>query len=250
MSDPNQNILSLTLPTNLLTGGTADGGLNLSYNFGQNVEGASKDAYDFLSQTFAGSTAFEGGAIKSTQDFLSAQTMPIMTAVAGEADKYYSQMLGAFSTGMNTQQQMGTAAIAAEQNISERSISSSNKSRKGGSLLGSLFGGGCFITTAVCKYSGRTDDCELLRVLRAWRDSYMMKTPELAALVTEYYRVAPGYVSGIESKHESFQREIWRELERLVSTAAHHIKRGSNQLALAYYRAAVEFARVSSEPKP
>lgn len=250
MTDVNQNILSLSLPTNLLTGGAANGGLNLSYNFGQNVEGASKNAYDFLSQTFAGSTAFEGHAIQSTQDFLTAQTTPILTSVAGEADTYFSQIMGAFNTTLDTQKQISSQSIAAEQDISQRSISSSNKSRKGGSLLGSLFGGGCFISTAVCKYSGLADDCELLETLRAWRDDYLLSTPEGTAMVEHYYKVAPGYVAAIGAKDEATQMQIWRELFRLIATAAHHIRVRDHAITLAYYMAAVEFARVSSESAP
>lgn len=56
----------------------------------------------------------------------------------------------------------------------------------------------CFITTAVCASCGLPDDCEELTSLRAFRDSYLEKTPEGHELVLEYYDVAPGIVMCID----------------------------------------------------
>lgn len=52
----------------------------------------------------------------------------------------------------------------------------------------------CYITTAVCEYQGRPDDCYELTMLRMYRDEYMAKDDSLKSLVEEYYESAPGLV--------------------------------------------------------
>ena len=57
--------------------------------------------------------------------------------------------------------------------------------------------GGCFITTAVCEYKGKPDDCHMLHSFRKFRDLWLAKQPDGKALIEEYYRVAPGLVEQI-----------------------------------------------------
>jgi len=247
MTDPNANILSLTLPTDLLTGGGGGGGgLSLNYNLGPNAASSAAAAYDFLGQQFSGAQAFESKSIAGTQDFMAQATQPIIQAVAGQSDSYFTQLLNAFNLTTNAQTQLGTAAVNAQSQATQASISASQNAQGGGSLFSSIFGG-CFITTAVCKYSHLPDDCELLQIMRAWRDGWMQETDTRRALVASYYQNAPGYVAHISAMRENAQRIIWRELKRLISYCAVAIQQGQNPLALAYYMAAVEFARVSSE---
>jgi len=52
----------------------------------------------------------------------------------------------------------------------------------------------CFITTAVCRHEGKTDDCEELTAFRAFRDGFLRSCPDGAALIEEYYNIAPGIV--------------------------------------------------------
>lgn len=248
MSD---NVISLTLPTNLLVGGGTGGGNGLGFNFdlGPSADIIAANAYSFLGSQASGALAFEGNAIKGTQDFLTTQTQPIVNAVAKESDSYFSSLLGFAQQGMSVQNSIASSSINAENQTAQSSINSSSNSSGGGSLLDGLFGdvfGGCFITTAVCKYSGLPDDCHDLNVMRHWRDTWMRATPERSAMVDVYYINAPKYVAGIESKHDSFQKKVWSELRKLISGAVHHAERGSNVLALAYYQAAVAFAHVAS----
>lgn len=56
----------------------------------------------------------------------------------------------------------------------------------------------CFITTAVCTYEGKPDDCAELTAFRAFRDGYLAACPDGAALIREYYDIAPAIVSMID----------------------------------------------------
>ena len=72
---------------------------------------------------------------------------------------------------------------------------------------GSSGGGGCFITTAVCDWLGRPDDCEELEVLRAFRDGYMMADPDREAQIKEYYEIAPQLVERVNAMANS--DDVW-----------------------------------------
>ena len=61
-------------------------------------------------------------------------------------------------------------------------------------IAGGFKKGLCFITTAVCDWQEKEDDCYELTSLRAYRDSYMMRDAEGRALVEEYYDTAPSLV--------------------------------------------------------
>ena len=60
------------------------------------------------------------------------------------------------------------------------------------------FLGLCFITTAVCQSRGLPDDCAELTAFRAFRDGYLRTCPDGAALIDEYYNIAPGIVACID----------------------------------------------------
>lgn len=60
------------------------------------------------------------------------------------------------------------------------------------------FLGLCFITTAVCEFEGKSDDCEELTSFRAFRDGWLRQQPDGEALIREYYEIAPGIVSCID----------------------------------------------------
>lgn len=52
----------------------------------------------------------------------------------------------------------------------------------------------CFITTAICRYEGKPDDCAELTAFRAFRDGYLLNCPDGEQLIAEYYDIAPGIV--------------------------------------------------------
>ena len=60
----------------------------------------------------------------------------------------------------------------------------------------------CFITTAVCKYFNKPDDCYELTTLRKFRDTWLAKQPDGKSLVEEYYEIAPDIVNAIDSSPE------------------------------------------------
>lgn len=80
--------------------------------------------------------------------------------------------------------------------------SSNNNTKNSGSF--------CFITTAVCEYFGKTDDCIELTTLRNYRDSWLCNQPGGADLIAEYYNIAPLIVS--QMKQSEFYPEYCEKL--------------------------------------
>ena len=67
----------------------------------------------------------------------------------------------------------------------------------------------CFITTAVCQELGKPDDCAELTAFRAFRDGYLASQPDGEALIREYYNIAPGIVTCINTcsdRHATYAR--------------------------------------------
>lgn len=56
----------------------------------------------------------------------------------------------------------------------------------------------CFITTATCLHEGKPDDCAELTSFRSFRDGWLAACPDGAALIDEYYAVAPAVVACID----------------------------------------------------
>lgn len=63
----------------------------------------------------------------------------------------------------------------------------------------------CFITTAVCEYLNKPDDCWELMLLRHFRDNYMQSTDKGQMLVEQYYSIAPFIV---EALNESSEKDL------------------------------------------
>ena len=90
-----------------------------------------------------------------------------------------------------------------------------------GILTGGLLGG-CFITTAVCRYKGKKDNCFILNQFRNYRDKWLTKQPGGTSLVHEYYQVAPGLVQWIdfqpdkEAIYEMIYTKYLRRCSRLI----------------------------------
>lgn len=55
----------------------------------------------------------------------------------------------------------------------------------------------CFITTAVCAYEGKPDDCAELTAFRTFRDTWLARTEAGRALIEAYYDLAPAIVQAI-----------------------------------------------------
>ena len=53
---------------------------------------------------------------------------------------------------------------------------------------------GCYVTTSMCKYLRKRDDCYELTILRGFRDNWLCYQPNGKDLIKEYYRYAPSIV--------------------------------------------------------
>ena len=94
------------------------------------------------------------------------------------------------------------------QNISSSSHSKSSSSNSRGNT-GSL----CFISTAVCDYLGKQDECEELVALRNFRDNWLQQQPDGQSIIAEYYNCAPLLVSKLKcSEHYSeYCQILWND---------------------------------------
>lgn len=70
---------------------------------------------------------------------------------------------------------------------------------------------GCFVTTAVCGSFGKPDNCYELETFRAFRDNWLKKQTDGAALIDEYYDVAPRIVAVIDKLNnaKAVYADVW-----------------------------------------
>jgi hypothetical protein len=92
---------------------------------------------------------------------------------------------------------------------------------------------GCFISTACVEACELPDDCEVLQVLRHWRDTYLVSRAGGAEMLHDYYLTAPAVVSRIAARSDA--HDIWKEVYQNLLLAVDHIKQGNNDDALAVY---------------
>jgi hypothetical protein len=92
----------------------------------------------------------------------------------------------------------------------------------------------CYISTAVFTALGYDDNNIMLTSLRNFRDTYMSSTPELKAIVKEYYVTAPVIVASLQVRTDS--RELFLNIynDYLVK-AVKAIELGKNEIALKIY---------------
>ena len=62
--------------------------------------------------------------------------------------------------------------------------------------------GGCFITTAVCEYFGKEDDCYELTMLRSFRDNWLAEQKNGKLEISLYYDCAPKLVEKMKSSND------------------------------------------------
>ena len=100
---------------------------------------------------------------------------------------------------------------------------------------------GCFLTTAVCEYLGKADDCEELTTLRAYRDEWLAKQPGGVELIEEYYEIAPGIVRAM--KDSPNYGELCEELlSRYIRPCLALIAEGRNEECKRLYIEMVRYA--------
>ena len=86
----------------------------------------------------------------------------------------------------------------------------------------------CYITTAVCEYQNKPDDCYELTTLRNYRDNYLINTEIGRELVDEYYNIAPGLVMMINMQLDA--KEIYQNIyEEYLVPCIHYIEKDKNE---------------------
>lgn len=83
--------------------------------------------------------------------------------------------------------------------------------------------GGCYITTATCKWLRKADDCYELRKFREYRDNILLNEPDGKAIIAEYYKVAPKIVNNIE-KSEQSEEIYWKIWNEYLKKCLHYIE--------------------------
>ncbi len=108
-----------------------------------------------------------------------------------------------------------------------------------GGFIGSVLGGGCFITEATMAGLGVQDDeAEPLQVLRFFRDKVLAGTPQGQAMIQEYEDIAPLVVEAIESRPDAM--EIFKKLYTdFIAPAVEAIKAQNFPQALQIYAAKI-----------
>lgn len=98
--------------------------------------------------------------------------------------------------------------------------------------------GWCFITTAVCEYLGKPDDCFELTTLRNFRDNWLALQPGGKEEIREYYEIAPTIVEKLSTSDEkdSLYEKIRLEY---IEPCLKKILHGHNEDCRAHYRAMV-----------
>lgn len=72
---------------------------------------------------------------------------------------------------------------------------------------------GCFITTAICEYFDKEDDCYELTTLRKFRDNWLKNQYDGIYLIEEYYDIAPNLVERLNSLSikDNVYHKLWYE---------------------------------------
>lgn len=100
---------------------------------------------------------------------------------------------------------------------------------------GSYTPSGCFITTIVCNILGYEDDCELLTLLRDFRDNTLKANPEYIPILLQYDQIGPLISEGIQ-KEPNHDRLCLGLMTYFLLPCANAIKEGNIPEAVAIYQ--------------
>lgn len=235
------NGFSISIPQ-FYTGGaqTAAPAFGLNFDFGGNPAQIASNAYNFLANSFSTDKGFLNASIAGTQNFLSHQVAPILSAdslqIAQNAQQIptlYKNILSIGKTSIAAINNNVAAGLQTESQTAQASIAASNAAANAG-------GGGCFITTAVCEFMGMADDCAMLQTFRRFRDEYML--PNFPQDVREYYRIAPSIVDALENSPR-FEKYCGIMFDEYLLPCMTLIKHHHYALARDKYRELVKYAR-------
>lgn len=95
-------------------------------------------------------------------------------------------------------------------------------------------GGGCYITTAVCKNSRKPDDCYELQTFRNFRDGWLQKQPDGIPLIRKYYLLAPKIVELIDASENA--DAVYNEIrEDYLKPCLQYIEKGEMERCKEHY---------------
>lgn len=105
---------------------------------------------------------------------------------------------------------------------------------------------GCFITTAVCGYLGKPDDCQELMDFRAFRDNWLRHQPGGEEQIREYYECAPELVRRMNASadYAGICTALW---EDYLIPCQKMIHEGRMEHCRAHYAAMVDYLRKTLE---
>lgn len=95
----------------------------------------------------------------------------------------------------------------------------------------------CFLTTSMCKYYGKPDDCPELNQLRQFRDTWMSLSEEGKSLISEYYEIAPQIVEAIDN--ESHPEQVYEMIKNIIDQCINLINNGENLECMNVYKGMV-----------
>jgi hypothetical protein len=103
---------------------------------------------------------------------------------------------------------------------------------------GGCCGGCCFLVTACAEARGLPADCAELRVLRGFRDDYLVKTTGGEAMVALYYEIAPRIVEAIRAAPEPGRE--FAAIYDAIRECVELVEKRSFEEAVQFYRSMVQ----------
>ncbi len=93
---------------------------------------------------------------------------------------------------------------------------------------------GCFITTITCEVLGYEDNCELLTVLRNFRENYLKKDSKYLPLLLQYDQIGPIISNNIFAREDKYPLCLGLLIDYLIP-CANLIKEGNFEFAVNIY---------------
>lgn len=131
----------------------------------------------------------------------------------GKKTPYTSSSTAQRNSGSGYTSPSRTYSSQTSNSSTNNSYTNNSSTGSSGTNSGDNDSGWCFITTAVCQYFDKPDDCYELTLLRHFRDTWLAKQADGKAWIREYYRVAPTIVAAIDDRDDkdAVYMHIWQD---------------------------------------
>ena len=187
------NTISISSTPLSINGQPLGGGFSFAYDLGGSTTDYANQAYAFMNQNNAQNQAFLGGSISGTQQFLSSQLTPLTSAIAA-TQTANANLLPVMTQGISNSSQYLTNSMSALVAQGYQTIQNNVFNTNQGSTQVANSGGGMsYICTAM--FDANLITPEQYETLNAFKDVYMVSTPELKRFRLDYYKRAPILVS-------------------------------------------------------